>query len=243
MVHNIDTLGADARPGAARACTSSAGACLTFEVIARRIDDRGGGLARVDGRAAPARGAGACRARTTSSSSRYYNSLTTWVDIDQLLAAFALGRADLGDAGARGRGGPRAGGAHADLCHAQGREEALGPRPGRRLPGRQFEKLWGDMTALREIDCGFLSCRARAGSSSRIRPSSTAGCAMARRRRSRGCAIGDNAVRDVRRRSCLRALAGMASRSLYRTHLMLVASRSVLCCFASASGLAPRAPR
>jgi hypothetical protein len=27
----------------------------------------------------------------------FYNSLTTWIDIDLLLAAFALGRADLAD--------------------------------------------------------------------------------------------------------------------------------------------------
>ena len=49
MLHNIDTLGADADP-ALLGLHISLGAHLTFEVITRRIEDRGGGLARVDGR-------------------------------------------------------------------------------------------------------------------------------------------------------------------------------------------------
>ena len=49
MLHNIDTLGADLDP-ALLGLHMSLGACLSFEVITRRIDDRGGGLARVDGR-------------------------------------------------------------------------------------------------------------------------------------------------------------------------------------------------
>ncbi len=42
----------------------------------------------------------------------YYNSNTTWLDIDQLLAVFGLTRADLGDdakvSGGGARGWPRA---------------------------------------------------------------------------------------------------------------------------------------
>src|SRR5205823_2248486 len=49
MVHNIDTLGAAVDAGLLGAHIES-GRCLTYEVIPRRIDDRGGGLARVDGR-------------------------------------------------------------------------------------------------------------------------------------------------------------------------------------------------
>ena len=50
MLHNIDTLGADVDPGAARAGIIEQGAAFTVEVITRRLEDRGGGLARVDGR-------------------------------------------------------------------------------------------------------------------------------------------------------------------------------------------------
>ena len=49
MVHNIDTLGATLDPGVLGLAIES-GATLSFEVIPRRIDDRGGGLARVGGR-------------------------------------------------------------------------------------------------------------------------------------------------------------------------------------------------
>ena len=49
LVHNIDTLGATIDPGVLGLAKES-GSCLSFEVISRRIDDRGGGLAKVAGR-------------------------------------------------------------------------------------------------------------------------------------------------------------------------------------------------
>ena len=48
MLHNIDTLGANIDPGLIGQHIVSE-KCLTFEVITRRLDDRGGGLARVNG--------------------------------------------------------------------------------------------------------------------------------------------------------------------------------------------------
>ena len=45
MVHNIDTLGATVEPGILGSVIES-GATLSFEVIPRRIDDRGGGMGR-----------------------------------------------------------------------------------------------------------------------------------------------------------------------------------------------------
>src|SRR5208337_2679448 len=49
MIHNIDTTGADVDPGLLGYHIAE-GAALTAEVIARQVEDRGGGLARVDGR-------------------------------------------------------------------------------------------------------------------------------------------------------------------------------------------------
>ena len=49
MVHNIDTVAANADP-AILGYHIHSGAALTTEVIARHLEDRGGGLARVDGR-------------------------------------------------------------------------------------------------------------------------------------------------------------------------------------------------
>ena len=52
LLHNIDTLGANLDPGLLGRHIGS-GACLSFEVIPRRIEDRGGGLGRVGGRVRP----------------------------------------------------------------------------------------------------------------------------------------------------------------------------------------------
>jgi UDP-N-acetylglucosamine pyrophosphorylase len=49
MLHNIDTLGANLDAGCLGLHIQS-NADLSFEVISRRLEDRGGGLARVDGR-------------------------------------------------------------------------------------------------------------------------------------------------------------------------------------------------
>ena len=49
------------------------------------------------------------------------------------------------------------------------------------FPVAQFEKLWGDMTALPELDCRFVVVPRIAASSSRSPRNSTAGCATDRR--------------------------------------------------------------
>ena len=96
MVHNIDTLGADLDP-AYLGLHIESGNALTFEVIPRRVEDRGGGLARVDGKVRLVEGLAMPREEDEFKLS-YYNTLTTWVDIDRLLTTFGLTRADLGDA-------------------------------------------------------------------------------------------------------------------------------------------------
>ena len=117
LLHNIDTLGADLDP-ALLGLHIELGACLTFEVITRRIDDRGGGLARVNGRLRLVEGLAMPREEDEFRLS-YYNSNTTWIDIDQLLAAFGLTRGDLND-GARVLGsGACPGRAPAHLHHPQ----------------------------------------------------------------------------------------------------------------------------
>ena len=90
-------------------CTSTSGAALTTEVIARHLEDRGGGLARVDGRVRLVEGLALPREEMESRLS-YYNSATYWIDIDRLLAVFGLdARRDLGDAARGRRRGPRRG--------------------------------------------------------------------------------------------------------------------------------------
>ena len=69
---------------------------LTFEVIPRRLEDQGGGLARLDGRLRLVEGL-AMPHEADEFALSYYNSLTTWIEIDALLAAFGLTRETLRD--------------------------------------------------------------------------------------------------------------------------------------------------
>jgi hypothetical protein len=154
FLHNIDTLGADVDPALLGLHVKSE-AALTFEVITRRLEDRGGGLARVDGRARLVEGLAMPREELEFSLS-YYNSNTCWIDIDKLLAAFKLSRADLNDE-------PKVAVAIRQLAAkmptyitlkdvkkrwGHGQEDVF--------PLAQFEKLWVDMTALPEIESRFV---------------------------------------------------------------------------------------
>ena len=141
MVHNIDTLGADLDP-ALLGLHIRLGGAMTIEVITRRIEDRGGGLARVDGRLRLLEGLALPREEDEFALS-YYNSNTFWIDIDKLLAAFGLRACRPGRRREGGDRHPQPGGAHADLHHAQRRQEALGAGPGRRLPGGAVREAMG----------------------------------------------------------------------------------------------------
>jgi hypothetical protein len=154
MLHNVDTLGATLDPNVfARHLESDA--CLSFEVITRRLEDRGGGLARVDGRPRLVEGLAMPNEEEEFSLS-YYNSMTTWIDIDKLLEVMGLSRGMLKrqqevDEAVRSLG--RRMPTYVTLKEVKkrwgnGQEDVF--------PVSQFEKLWGDMTALSEVDCQFL---------------------------------------------------------------------------------------
>src|SRR5262249_3077560 len=95
MAHNIDTLGASLDP-ALFGVHIERGAAMSMEVIGRDIDDRGGGLARIDGRGRLLEGLALPSAQIGASRS-YYSLRRTWIDIDQLLTVCGLGRWDLED--------------------------------------------------------------------------------------------------------------------------------------------------
>ncbi len=154
LLHNIDTLGADVDP-LLLGLHIQTGACLTFEVITRRLEDRGGGLARVNGRVRLVEGLAMPREETEFALT-YYNSNTCWIDLDQLLAAFALTRADL-------NGEPKV---TAAIRHLAARmptyitlkdvKKRWGHGQEDIFPVTQFEKLWVDMAALPEIESRFV---------------------------------------------------------------------------------------
>jgi hypothetical protein len=154
MLHNIDTLGADVDP-AVLGWHMSSGACLSFEVITRRLEDRGGGLARVNGRVRLVEGLAMPREEVEFDLS-YYNSNTCWIDLDKLLAAFALTRPDLKDEAK----------VTAAIRHLAAKmptyitikevKKRWGHGQEDIFPVTQFEKLWVDMTALPEVESRFI---------------------------------------------------------------------------------------
>ncbi|MFM7815738.1 MAG: UTP--glucose-1-phosphate uridylyltransferase, partial [Verrucomicrobiota bacterium] len=90
----------------------------------------------------------------------YYNSMTTWIHIDPFLGAMGLERRDLIEPEA---GGEKIRGAIRDLAArvptyitlkdvkkrwGHGQEDVF--------PVAQFEKLWGDLTAVPELDSRFV---------------------------------------------------------------------------------------
>ncbi|MBV8069287.1 MAG: UTP--glucose-1-phosphate uridylyltransferase [Acidobacteriaceae bacterium] len=153
MVHNIDTVGVSLDP-VLLGYHVSRGAALTFEVITRHIDDRGGGLARVDSRVRLVEGL-ALPSEELESLLSYYNSNTFWVDIDKLLVAFQLTREELENA-------KKVTTAVRTLANRMPTYVTLKDVKKRWGKGQedvfsvaQFEKLFVDMTSLPELDCAF----------------------------------------------------------------------------------------
>jgi hypothetical protein len=153
MLHNIDTVGADVSP-AVLGLHIARGSCLTFEVINRRIDDRGGGLARVNGQPRLLEGLAMPREEDEFRLS-YYNSMTTWIDIDQLLTAFGLTRTDLDDQAKVAAAGRAMSAKIPTYITLKDVKKRWGHGQEDVFPVAQFEKLWGDMTAIPEIKCGY----------------------------------------------------------------------------------------
>lgn len=155
MMHNIDTLGATLDPTMLGLHINSKNA-LTFEVTSRRIDDRGGGLARVDDQLRLVEGLAFPRAESEFGLS-FYNTLTNWITLDAILDVFELTRDD--------------------VIHRPNRVNAAVRTLAQRMPTyvtikdvkkrwgngqedvfpvMQFEKLWGDMSMLPELQTGFV---------------------------------------------------------------------------------------
>jgi len=155
MVHNIDTLGANLDP-ALLGFHIEQGAALTTEVITRRIEDRGGGLARIDGNLRLIEGLALPREEVEFELS-YYNTSTTWIDIDKLLAVFGLTRSDLENGEKVAAAVRRVAARMPTYITLKDVKKRWGKGQEDIFPVTQFEKLWGDMTALPELNCRFVA--------------------------------------------------------------------------------------
>lgn len=154
LLHNIDTLGVDVDP-ALLGLHIRQGACLSFEVITRRIEDRGGGLARVNGCPRILEGLAMPREEDEFILS-YYNTLTTWIDVQKLLALFELALGDLGDPEKVAAAIRRLAGRMPTYITLKEVKKRWGQGQEDIFPVAQFEKLWGDMSALAEVDCRYV---------------------------------------------------------------------------------------
>jgi galactokinase/mevalonate kinase-like predicted kinase len=160
--HNIDTLGATVDPSLLGIHIFNEKA-ITFEVIPRRFEDRGGGLARIDGHTRLIESIALPREEDEYILS-YYNTLTNWISIDRLLEFFNLNRELIIEADKM----PELMKKIKDAIHAvekriptyviiknvkylwgSGQEDVY--------PVAQFEKLWGDMSALNDLQVGYVA--------------------------------------------------------------------------------------
>jgi hypothetical protein len=157
MLHNIDTLGADV-DAAAIGYHLQSGNMLTFEIIPRRIEDRGGGLARINGQVRILEGLAQPREEDELKLS-YYNSMTTWIQIDKLLGLFGITRDDLqnGDEAQLAKAVRNV--AHRIPTYVTIKDVKYRWGHGQEdiYPVAQIEKLWSDMSALVDVPCGYIA--------------------------------------------------------------------------------------
>ncbi|HEV7349625.1 UTP--glucose-1-phosphate uridylyltransferase [Telluribacter sp.] len=157
MLHNIDTLGADV-DAAALGYHLESGHVLTFEVVPRRIEDRGGGLARVNGQIRLLEGLAQPREEDELKLS-YYNTNTTWIQIDPLLKLFGLTRLDIQKGSEASLAKAVRAVAHRIPTYVTIKEVKYRWGHGQEdiYPVAQIEKLWSDMSALTDIKCGYIA--------------------------------------------------------------------------------------
>ena len=155
LLHNIDTLGADLDP-AVLGRHDREGRPLAIEVIRRRIEDRGGGLARVGGQLRLVEGM-ALAHEEDEFKLTFYNTLTSWIAIDPMLALFGLDRAALDDEERVSAAVRTLAARMPTYVTLKDVKKRWGNGQEDVFPVLQWEKLWGDMTTLPEANTLFMA--------------------------------------------------------------------------------------
>lgn len=157
LLHNIDTCGVNLDPALLGLHLQNQ-SCLTFEVIARRLEDRGGGLARVHGIPRIVEGLAMPR-EEDEFRLRYYNSMSTWIDIDRLLQAFGLSRAEvLAEHEPQIAASIRAlAGRLPTYITLKDVKKRWGHGQEDVFPVTQFEKLWSDLSGLSDVQSAYVA--------------------------------------------------------------------------------------
>jgi UDP-N-acetylglucosamine pyrophosphorylase len=154
MLHNVDTLGANVDPALLGLHIASE-KCLSFEVISRRLEDRGGGLARVNGLPRLLEGLSMPREADEFKLS-FYNTMTTWIEIDQLLEVFGIARNELGNTAKVDEAVRQLSQRMPTYITIKDVKKRWGHGQEDVFPVSQFEKLWSDMSGLPEVSTNFV---------------------------------------------------------------------------------------
>ncbi len=150
---NVDTLGANLDAELLGAHIHS-GAALTVEVMSRAVEDRGGGLSKVNGRIRLVEGL-ALPDESIEYRLSYYNSGTMWMDVGQVLAVFGLTRETLGDTERVSQAVRETAARVPTYITIKDVKKRWGHGQEDVFPVSQYEKIWGDMTALSELKTQF----------------------------------------------------------------------------------------
>ena len=119
------------------------------------MEDRGGGLARVDGHLRLIEGMALPHEKDEFKLS-YYNTNTMWININKVLALFGLARADLQDQTVVDKAVRALAARMPTYVTLKDVKKRWGHGQEDVFPVAQFEKLWGDMTALPGVDCRYV---------------------------------------------------------------------------------------
>jgi UDP-N-acetylglucosamine pyrophosphorylase len=162
LCHNIDTMGACIDP-ALLGVHIAGGSCITFEVTPRRFEDRGGGLAKINGHIRLIEGL-ALPKEEDEFRLKFYNTLTNWITVDSLLDFFKLDRGLIMESEENPDLQTKISGEVREIekkmptyvtiknvkyLWGTGQEDVY--------PVSQFEKLWGDMTGLHDLKAGYMA--------------------------------------------------------------------------------------
>ena len=154
FIHNIDTLGADLDPFILGSHIASE-ADLTFEVIQRQLDDRGGGLAKVNGQNRIIEGL-AMPDEAAEFKLSWYNTLTNWLNISSLLKFFNISREDLSNARVVANAIRNTSSKLPTYITLKDVKKRWGRGQEDIYPVAQFEKLWGDMSAQQDLVSNYI---------------------------------------------------------------------------------------
>ena len=154
LIHNIDTLGTGLDPLVLGSHIES-NADLSFEVIPRHLDDRGGGLAKVNGQKRIIEGLAMpdeeCESRLS-----WYNTLTTWLSIPAILDFFNLDKTELTDDNRITSAIRSASSRLPTYITLKDVKKRWGRGQEDIFPVAQFEKLWGDMSAQPGMETNYI---------------------------------------------------------------------------------------